>query len=269
MHYTASHTVNIDPEDVFRRLIVDSTGGMYCFGQNMLLMGMLRRLGYRVYPGSGRVLVHSSSWPNIPLPSLTHMVLFVQPFEGSNLTYLVDVGFSGAGLCRPLLLSDHPDNQAQGATASEKHRLVKSALPMSALPMAAQWELQLYRPSHPIEAPWLTVYTFNENENHPIDFFGANFGVCHGPGNVGTTLRSFVLCCKHFFIDENDKLEGDLGKYILFGTELRRSVGKESKVIQTFGKGEEQKRIQALEEYFGITIGENGENHILETPAHL
>lgn len=61
----------------------------------------------------------------------THMVLFVQPIEGSNVTYLVDTGFGGSGLARPILLSDAEDNVVMGCTPTEKHKLTKGVMPGS------------------------------------------------------------------------------------------------------------------------------------------
>lgn len=67
---------------------------------------------------------------NPVLTSLAHMVIFVQPFEGSNQTYLVDVGFS-AGLVRPILLSDAEDNIIMGTNPTEMHRLTRGPHPLS------------------------------------------------------------------------------------------------------------------------------------------
>jgi hypothetical protein len=54
------------------------------------------------------------------------MIIFVQPIQDSNKTYLVDVGF-GIGLARPILLSNADDNVIMGATPSEKHRLTRGS----------------------------------------------------------------------------------------------------------------------------------------------
>ena len=63
--------------------------------------------------------------------SLSHMVIFVQPSEGSNQTYLVDVGFGSTGLVRPILLSDAGNNTVMGIDPTEMHRLTRGAHPLS------------------------------------------------------------------------------------------------------------------------------------------
>lgn len=63
--------------------------------------------------------------------SLVHMVIFVQPLENSNITYLVDVGCGGSGPTRPILLSDVVDNIVMGTSPTERHRLTRGAHPDS------------------------------------------------------------------------------------------------------------------------------------------
>ena len=59
------------------------------------------------------------------------MIIFVQPEEDSNVTYLVDVGFGGFGLTRPILLSE--DSVIFGTTPTEQHRLARRARDDSSL----------------------------------------------------------------------------------------------------------------------------------------
>ena len=61
------------------------------------------------------------------------MVIFAQLGLDDTTTYLVDAGFGGAGLARPILLSDDPKNVVHGTSSTELHRLIKSGLPTSGL----------------------------------------------------------------------------------------------------------------------------------------
>jgi hypothetical protein len=61
------------------------------------------------------------------------MIIFVQPIADSNETYLVDVGFGGANLAQPILLSDAETNVVWGAVPPEGHRLTRGAHPLSSL----------------------------------------------------------------------------------------------------------------------------------------
>ncbi|KAK7455246.1 hypothetical protein VKT23_011118 [Stygiomarasmius scandens] len=47
MHYTRHRIMDISPEAIFQRLVVEGKG-CYCFGLNRLFFEMIRGLGYRV-----------------------------------------------------------------------------------------------------------------------------------------------------------------------------------------------------------------------------
>ncbi|KAH9840855.1 cysteine proteinase [Rhodofomes roseus] len=168
----------VTPQDMYESMVV-SNRGSYCFGQNGLLLGMLRGLGYRAYAAAGRVLVP----PPPPAPPSAppvysaphHLVLLVQPHNPSsplgNVTYMVDVGFGGTGPVRPILLADGSASNQQrtaddgeldeecvtnggwvwGTYPPERHRLVCGALPGSSLETrlgsgrapARDWHLQV------------------------------------------------------------------------------------------------------------------------------
>lgn len=87
----------------------------------------------RAYAGLGRV--NEIGDPKAPpeFTGLTHMVIFVQPGEECNTTYLVDVGCGGSGPTMPILLTDAEDNVVMGTTPTEKHRLRRGAHPESSV----------------------------------------------------------------------------------------------------------------------------------------
>ena len=61
------------------------------------------------------------------------MVIFVQPFSNSNETYIVDVGFGGSGLVRPIPLISGEKSVVMGVGPTEFHRLTKEAFTNSSL----------------------------------------------------------------------------------------------------------------------------------------
>jgi arylamine N-acetyltransferase len=125
--------------------MVESSGGngSYCFGLNGLFFQMLKGLGFRcvyttlniqfclilgrVYAGSGRINEQAPGVPPI-FHAFVHMILFVQPIEGSNTTYFVDVG---AGPVRPILLEE--GEMVMGASPTEHHVLTRTARVESSL----------------------------------------------------------------------------------------------------------------------------------------
>jgi N-hydroxyarylamine O-acetyltransferase len=89
--------VRLDLASLQHKLVQSGRGG-YCFEQNLLLLAVLRGLGFQVTGLAARV-----RW-NVPDEVITargHMLLRVE-LDGQ--TYLADVGFGGLTLTAPLVL---------------------------------------------------------------------------------------------------------------------------------------------------------------------
>lgn len=89
--------ISPDPDAVEMKLVRNNRGG-YCFEQNVLLLHVLRALGYKVTPLTARVLFGK---PTDRVSGLTHILLRV---ECEGLSWLVDVGFGHYGPLKPLLM---------------------------------------------------------------------------------------------------------------------------------------------------------------------
>lgn len=89
--------ISSDPKAVEDKLLRSKRGG-YCFEQNVLLLHVLRALGYKVTPLTARVLMGK---PTDRVSGLTHILLRVE-CEGRS--WLADVGFGHYGPPKPLLL---------------------------------------------------------------------------------------------------------------------------------------------------------------------
>lgn len=88
----------------------------------------------RSYAGAARV---NANWHDptqeYSYGARLHMVVFVQPFEDSSETFVVDVGFGGSGLVRPIPLVNGDKSEVMGVGPTEFHRLVKEPFPHSSL----------------------------------------------------------------------------------------------------------------------------------------
>src|SRR5690606_6183767 len=89
--------VALDLATLEAKLIHGRRGG-YCYEQNLLLMQVLRALGFRVGGLAARVLWNR---PKDALTPRTHMLLRID-LDGR--TWLADVGFGGLTQTAPLLL---------------------------------------------------------------------------------------------------------------------------------------------------------------------
>ncbi|PFH49728.1 hypothetical protein AMATHDRAFT_4662 [Amanita thiersii Skay4041] len=268
MHYTSKHMVDVDPQKVFTRLL-DEGKGSYCFGQNTVLLGILRGLGYRAYNAAARVNLEQTTTPK-EFTSLTHLVVLVQPFADSNITYLADVGF-GPGVTRPVLLSDAKDNIVTGISASERFRLTKREDLRSSLAcngVAKQdWTLEVQHlkgnDSDPATSPWTPHYMFFEQEFYSPDILDGSFTIWARPSGI---FWSNVVAVMHFLLDEENKMifhpsreekskrdiiQRDLGRVVLWGSQLKYIIGphSEAKELKT-----ELERVEVLRDIFGIMV---------------
>ncbi|KAF7430565.1 N-terminal acetyltransferase [Pleurotus ostreatus] len=286
MHYEEDHFVDVSPGGLYKRLVIDGKGS-YCFGLNGLLLGMLRGLGYRAYGGAARVNMAREPSDPVDFQGLTHMVVFVQPGD-ANQTWLVDVGFGGSGLARPMLLSDGEDNVVLGATPSERHRLVRKVLPMSSLELRdgsrrdhPQLEYQLHVSHTGGAEPWRVLYTFTDREFFDCDYEAASFDICTRP-YLGL-FWDMVWAVKYFTLGsaEAEEVEaqvetsshahinwpGHLGRLILSGKEAKMVIGTRTEVFATIETDSD--RIRVLRESFGVGVVEEDAVHIKGRRAAL
>ncbi|MBV8325278.1 arylamine N-acetyltransferase [Chryseobacterium sp.] len=95
---------SLDPENIFRKLVIQSRGG-YCYEQNLLLRDVLTCLGFKVELRLARVLWKKEGDSSSPK---SHLLLTAE-IEGQN--YLIDCGFGVVTLTAPLLLNDEEPQQ--------------------------------------------------------------------------------------------------------------------------------------------------------------
>jgi arylamine N-acetyltransferase len=56
LHYSTHHTVSLDPETLFNKMVTDKRGrGGYCMENSIFFNHVLRALGFRVYTAGVRV----------------------------------------------------------------------------------------------------------------------------------------------------------------------------------------------------------------------
>ncbi|KAJ6503873.1 arylamine N-acetyltransferase 1 [Mycena sanguinolenta] len=281
LHYTAAHWMDITYEGLYHRLVESQGGnGSYCFGVNGLLFQMLKGLGFRVYAGSGRINEQAPGVTPV-FHAFVHMVLFVQPTEGSNTTYLVDVG---SELVRPILLAE--GETVMGASPSERHALLRAARadsslessPNSEAPQKFEWRLEsVHKDNTPLKSTRV-MYSFIEDEFFDADFKAFNEGI------VGLASGFFwenVVCAKYFWMDDNEvrgvdetvdmaaltPLNRYMGRISMAGNEVRRHIGARTTVLRTMKT--EEDRAEALKEFFDIDIPREGFRHIHGRGAEL
>ncbi|KAL4937939.1 hypothetical protein BDV06DRAFT_232221 [Aspergillus oleicola] len=258
LHYSQHHSISTHPSAVFEKLVTRRLDG-YCMENTNLLYGVLRSLGYEVYPVAGRVSKSvgdpSVTGRDVRFGGLGHMVLIVT-IEGEK--YMVDVGFGNNNPTTPLPLKESIPRTNHPGTSM---RLVKEPLPEAVDQSQKFW---LYQVVHAeVNSPgmgqltrWHTMYAFSEVETLPQDFAIMNVNTSQTPSSWFTQT---VVCVQHIFDDdERYDEEGGLrpvGMYVLSGREVKRRVGGISNVEQKLEC--EADRVEALKKWFGVELADH------------
>jgi N-hydroxyarylamine O-acetyltransferase len=148
--------VLLDAAALEEKLVRGGRGG-YCFEHNLLLSHALRAIGFEVSWLAARVL-----WgrPDDAITARGHMLVRV---ELDGRTHLVDVGFGGLTLTGVLRLE--PD--VEQPTPHEPFRLLSSG---------GDWRLQAR-----VRGEWLTLYRFDLQRQHQIDYEVSSYYLSTNP----------------------------------------------------------------------------------------
>jgi N-hydroxyarylamine O-acetyltransferase len=146
--------VSIAPADLAEKLLSGTRGG-YCFEQNGLFALALEALGFSFVGLAARVLWNQ---PEELITARSHHVLLIDLPEGR---YIADIGFGGMTPTAPLRLVV---DEVQ-ATPHEAMRLVKRG---------EDYLLQLQQMREAGEPVWKTLYRFDLQPQHPIDYVVGN-----------------------------------------------------------------------------------------------
>lgn len=151
--------VPLDQKNLERKLLADRRGG-YCFEHNHLFWRVLLDLDYAVRGLAARVLWNHPEGAQRPL---SHMLLAV---DISGATHIVDVGFGGLTLTRPLRLRAGVEQE----TPHETFRFEESE---------GNWRLQ----ARLAENDWRTLYVFDLAEFTEADYAPLNRALSTDPAS--------------------------------------------------------------------------------------
>ncbi len=148
--------VVLDIDSLYQKLVLNNRGG-YCFEHNLLLMHVLKALGFNVKGLAARVL-----W-NVPEGIITargHMLLLV---DIGGQQFIADVGFGGLTLTAPLWLAFDIEQQ----TPHERFKLTQTA-----------HEILL---EAKVQGIWKRIYSFGLQENFLPDYEVASWYLSNHP----------------------------------------------------------------------------------------
>ncbi|KAF2846245.1 cysteine proteinase [Plenodomus tracheiphilus IPT5] len=259
LHYSQTHTNTIAPLPNFHAMITANHGrGGYCFQLSLLFNHVLRALGFTAYLAPVRIRLRANGVPVGEYGGWRHVVNIIT-FAGDE-RYVVDVGFGGDGMTKPLRLVE---GQAQGNLGMQEVRLVRGWVGAQVL-RAEESRVWVYEVRNTRGDEWRGFYAFVEGVealeedlkhlNYFTESHGESFQVvtclvvkflrrCRVCG--GTTAGE---CSAH-----GDEGEQEIyGKRMLVGGMVKENLGGRTRVIQECATEEE--RVEALKKWFGITL---------------
>jgi N-hydroxyarylamine O-acetyltransferase len=151
--------IRLDLPSLHAKLVGKRRGG-YCFEHNLLLLDVLRRIGFSAVGLAARV-----QWgrPAGTIGPRTHMLLRVDLAEGP---YLADVGFGGPTPTAPLALQTGNEQ----ATPHGSFRLVAAG---------GEFDLEARRGEG-----WASLYRFSPQEQMAVDYEVANWFTSTHPNSL-------------------------------------------------------------------------------------
>ncbi len=161
--------IQIERDDIFRKLVLERRGG-YCFEQNNLLLEVLKSLGFAACPWGARVRLRVTD-RNV-LPVRTHVFLAVE-IDGEH--WIVDSGVGAFSLTKALRLQDG----CEQTTPHETRRLQR---------VGESWFHQVAR-----DGVWIDVCEFTEQQMPVSDQIVANWYTSTHPDSSFMTQMQIAL----------------------------------------------------------------------------
>ncbi|RVD85623.1 uncharacterized protein DFL_003940 [Arthrobotrys flagrans] len=235
IHYSKDHIVTITIDAIFNKVVKRKRGG-YCMELNSLFSCLLATLGFNTWLCPSRATRnYGGDVKNRAYHGISHCVNLVE-FEDRK-RYLVDVGYGGAAIVRPMELVEGTviDGVGEG-----EHRLIKATVP-EARRKELHWLVQ-HRLSS--KAEWTDLYMFFEVE--------AILDDCVIWSNWSSTqealFKSNILVA--MVIREGNE---PVGKYTLWNDIVRKTSQTK---VEHFPLLNEADRVKAFDTYFGIILSE-------------
>ncbi|KAF4980420.1 hypothetical protein FZEAL_3573 [Fusarium zealandicum] len=268
LHYSWHRVINAEAKHVFDKMVTQGRGG-YCMEQNTLFNTVLLNLGFEAYMAGARVY---NSKPG-KFGGFDHCVNIVTVGEQR---YLVDVGFGSNGPTAALPM-DSGEAETEGFLGQVLMRLRYAPISQALNQKARFWIYE--RRDQLGHGDWEQMHCFTDTEFLPEDIQIANL-------KPSTTPTSFfvqkVVAMRFLSLDDGATeergylhldtrdcetiLEGEITGILTLNGDIFK-VRHNGKTIRTTTLKDEGERIEILEKYFGIRLGEMDREAIKETAS--
>ncbi|EKD21342.1 uncharacterized protein L3040_000621 [Drepanopeziza brunnea f. sp. 'multigermtubi'] len=258
LHYSTSHDVSLDPQDLFKKIVTNKRGrGGYCMENGIFFNHVLRGMGFSVYTAGVKIRPRLRGKPEGNYIGWVHMVNIVTIDHGVR--WCCDVGFGGDGPTKPLHMSSGQVVQNLGAQQVRLRYGEISAYPHF---MDQDRKMWMYEYRNSLEDEWNAFYAFTDLEFTAADFEVMNHYTSHSLAPTNLQTRT-VLCIRFVSVpmkgnepapslDEADGLVVT-EKIMMVNDTVKRNDGKGKTSLITVCHSE-QERIDALQRFFHITL---------------
>ncbi len=238
LHYSQHHTVSLDSETLFHKIVVRRMGG-YCMENNAFMATVLRSLGYILYTAGARVGNVLGEEYNGPqgYKGWSHMLNIVTVHDQK---YMVDVGFGPSGAIQPICLKD---GEIVENVSPARQRLVYQAIAQFTDTSQRLW---VFEAQISPENSWVPQYCFPEVEFLPEDFSVMNYSTSQSRTSWFTQR---LVLTKLILDNEREKAIGNL---ILSDSELKHRLHGHSETLVICKT--EAERVSMLEKYFDVKL---------------
>ncbi|KAI1822406.1 hypothetical protein F4861DRAFT_532252 [Xylaria intraflava] len=246
IHYNPSHAVELDPQHLFRKIVVNKRGrGGYCMENAILYNHILVALGFDSYTVGVRTRLRSGGVPSGDFPGWVHIVSIVE-IDGAK--YHVDIAFGGDCATLPMPLVDGLVHQNIGA---QQIRLVRDWIPTQ-LKRTEETKLWIYEYRNGPDMAWNPFYCFALLEFMPNDWEVVNVYASTSPKSwQGVTVIAIKFLRRTREEDGEDEI---FGKRMLVNDVIKENLGGRTAVIHACKTDEE--RVAALDKYFDLRLTE-------------
>lgn len=275
LHYDVSKIITLDPQHVFQKIVARNAGrGGYCMENSLLMLTVLRSLGYNVISTGARVneaiqpQAGKKDWPGPRYDGWNHMVNIVE-LEGRR--FLVDVGVGSIGPTRPVELlqidtteegqdgkgvdvkeHDGGDGGWVNVPPQQRGRLSKKLIPDTTSHAQGQ-QLWVYEAQYSADKDWMPVYCFSETEFLPSDYVIMS----HFTSTSRTSWFTWHVVCSKMIMNEGpEETEGTekhiVGDVTLSGADVKRRIGGKTELLVTCET--ERERVEAVKKYLGVSL---------------
>ncbi|KAI3332537.1 hypothetical protein F4824DRAFT_474960 [Ustulina deusta] len=252
IHYNPSHAVELNPQHLFRKIVLNKRGrGGYCMENATLYNHILVGLGFDSYTVGVRTRLRDGGVPNGDFPGWVHIVSIVE-LDGAK--YHVDIAFGGDCATFPMPLVDGLVHQNIGA---QQIRLVRDWIPTQ-LKRTEESKLWIYEYRNGPDKEWIPFYCFTLVEFMPNDWEVINVFASASPKSWQTKT---VIAIKFLRRPREDGGGEEIyGKRMLVNDVVKENLGGRTVVIYQCKTDEE--RVAALEKYFDLRLTEEEKSAI-------